>query len=97
MISVRDVPKPGERKPGEFDMIIAWFPTPLLPIEERILCERGATIDEVVGQKGYLIQGSLGTLSYEKAQELKEYYLKQIKQNPKERCLAFYAVGRTHQ
>ncbi len=71
-------------------MIVGWFPYPLLPLEERILVERGAHIDMIDSHKGYLIECSLGTMPYEKAQELRKNALEVIKQTAVESYLFFW-------
>ena len=96
-ISVTRIPKPEDRKAGKSDLIIGWFPKPLLPIEEKVLLERGAKINTFGDNIGYLVEGYPRTLLYEKTQELKEHYLELIKRNPNERLLAVYHPGKTSQ
>ena len=87
-ISVLQVPTPTNLKPGQEDLVIGWFPEPLIPLEQRILVGKGALIDRIGGQSGYFTDASLGTIPYDRAQELKEKALDQIRQNPTQRYLA---------
>ncbi len=90
-ISVTKVPEIGHSIPGEQDLIIGWFPEPLLPIEERVLADRGALSSKIEGQKGYHIVRSHGIISYDHAQDIKQKALESIKQNHQERYLVFFS------
>ncbi|MBW2995928.1 hypothetical protein KY332_01375 [Candidatus Woesearchaeota archaeon] len=90
-IGITDVPKPGERIPGEHDLVIGWFPEPLVPLEQRFLADNvGGRQDIIAGQEGWYIEGSLGTLPYDTKKQLIKETLEEIRQNPHERYLNFW-------
>ncbi len=89
-ISITQVPKPENREPGVHDLVIGWFPEPLLGIEQKFLAYRGALPNKIRDQTGYLIGSSLGTIPYDDAQKLMQNALDEIKRNPAQRYLAIF-------
>jgi hypothetical protein len=87
-IGITDVPKLGKRVPGEHDLVIGWFPEPMLPLQKRYLADNvGGHQDKINGQEGWYIEGSLGILPYDTKKQLVKGALEEIRQNPQERYL----------